>query len=207
MINQFGNDTALLVIDAQKGINACDHWGGPDGHRNNPQSEDRIAELLAAFRGAGRPVYFTFHDSREAASPLKIAQDGGKPIAGLEPLPGEPVIVKNVNSAFGGTGLVLDLQRARISRLVVCGYFTNMCVETSVRAAGNMGYDTYLIPDACACGNRRGPGGENFSAEQVHAMSVANLHGEFCTAISSTEAIGLLSADNEGLERVQGNEA
>ena len=45
-----------------------------------------------------------------------------------------------------------------------------------------------------------------FDAEQVHAMSVANLHGEFCTAIQSCEAIALLGADARGLCRVQGNE-
>jgi hypothetical protein len=75
-----------------------------------------------------------------------------------------------------------------------------------VRAAGNLGYDTYLAHDACAAGNRVGIDGQMFDAEQVHAMSVANLHGEFCTAIQSCEAIALLSADAPGLNRVQGNE-
>ncbi len=206
MIEAFGPETALLVIDAQRGVNFHDHWGGSCGHRNNPHAEDRIAEMLAAWRAAGRPVYFTLHDSREAASPLKIALDSGKPLPGLEPLPGEGVIVKDVNSGFVGTELELNLRRARISRLVVAGYFTNMCVETTVRAAGNMGFDTYLAHDACAAGNRTGPDGREFDAEQVHAMSVANMHGEFATAITSAEAIGLLSGANAALFRVQGNE-
>lgn len=206
MIEKFAENAALLVIDAQRGVNLHGHWGGETGHRNNPGSEDRIAALLAAFRSAGRAVYFTLHNSRESNSPLKIALESGKPMPGLEPRDGERVIVKDVNSGFEGTELALSLRRERISRLVVCGYFTNMCVETTVRAAGNMGYDVYLAHDACAAGNRAGPGGATFDAETVHAMSVANMHGEFCTAITSEEAIGLLSTGNASLYRVQGNE-
>ena len=206
MIEKFGSDTALIVIDAQRGVNAHSHWGGDCGHRNNPGAEELIAELLAAFREGGRPVYFTLHDSREALSPLKLSLESGKPLPGLEPLAGERVIVKDVNSGFEGTELALNLRRDGIFRLVVCGYFTNMCVETTVRAGGNMGYDMYLVHDACAAGNRAGPSGATFDAETVHAMSVANLHGEFCTAITGAEAIGLLLCANGGLHRVQGNE-
>ena len=206
MIEAFGTETALLIIDAQRGVNLHSHWGGSCGHRNNPESEDRIAELLAAWRGLARPVYFTFHNSREAASPLKIALESGKPLPGLEPLPGERVVVKDVNSGFVGTDLEINLRRDGVSRLVVAGYFTNMCVETTVRGAGNMGFDTYLAHDACSAGNRTGPQGFEFDADTVHRMSVANLHGEFCTAMMTADALGLLQCANAALYRVQGNE-
>jgi len=206
MIDRFGSDTALVVIDAQNGVNHHAHWGGSCGHRNNPQAEDRIAELLAAWRGADRLVYFTFHNSREAASPLKINLASGQSLPGLAPLPGERVIVKDVNSGFVGTELEVKLRRDHVSRLVVAGFFTNMCVDTTVRAAGNMGYDTYLAHDACAAGNRLAYDGTSFDADLIHRVSVANLHGEFCTAMTSVQAIGLLASNNVALHRVQGNE-
>jgi nicotinamidase-related amidase len=206
MIGKFGSETALLVIDAQNGVNNHAHWGGDCGHRNNPEAEARIAELLTAWRSANLPVYFTFHDSREAASPLKLSLESGQAIAGLEPGPGEHVVTKDVNSGFIGTELEIKLRRDRVSRLVVAGFFTNMCVETTVRAAGNMGYDVYLAHDACAAGNRAAFDGSNFDAETVHRMSVANLHGEFCTAVDSADLIKLLAADAAHLDRVQGNE-
>ncbi|MBV8972509.1 MAG: cysteine hydrolase [Sphingomonadaceae bacterium] len=206
MIDRFGSETALLVIDAQKGVNLHSYWGGCGGHRNNPHAEARIADLLAAFRAAGRPVYFTFHNSREAASPLKLSLDSGQAMPGLEPIPGERVVVKDVNSGFVGTELELSLRRDGVHRLVVAGFFTNMCVDTTVRSAGNMGYDTYLVHDACAAGNRIAADGTSFDAELVHRLSVANLHGEFCTAITTADAVALLAAANPALHRVQGNE-
>lgn len=93
-----------------------------------------------------------------------------------------------------------------ITRLVIVGFFTNFCVETTTRMSGNMGYDTYLVPDACATTNRVGPDGTDYDPEVVHAMSVASLHGEFCTAITPDQAIALTKADAPDLVRVQGNE-
>ena len=81
-----------------------------------------------------------------------------------------------------------------------------MCVATTVRMAGNMGYDTYLIDDACACTNRVGPDGTDYDAELIHNTSVANLNGEFCTALITETTLELLDGNNERLERVQGNE-
>lgn len=206
MIGKFGQETALLVIDAQKGVNEHQHWGGSCGHRNNPDAERNIAELLSVWRERELPVYFTLHNSREAGSPLKLNLESGQPIDGLAARPGERVVIKDVNSGFTGTDLELHLRRERISRLLVVGFFTNMCVETTVRAAGNKGYDTYLAHDACAAGNRLDPNGHSFDADLVHAMSIANLHGEFCTAITTAQAVGLADIADPNLHRMQGNE-
>lgn len=206
MIRQFGPETALLLIDVQKGVNVLEHWGGPTGRRNNPGAETEMARLLAAWRDADLPVIYTQHDSREAASPLKLSLPTGAMIEGFEPAAGEIVIRKDVNSAFIGTDIELRMRQHGITRLVIAGFFTNFCVETSTRMAGNMGYDTYLVPDACATTNRVGPDGTDHDPETVHALSVASLHGEFCTAISTDQALALTKGDAPDLTRVQGNE-
>ena len=206
MIPRFDARTALLLIDVQRGVNELSHWGGPDGRRNNPDAEERQRTLLGAFRERGLPVAFTRHDSREEASPLKLSLAGGAQLDGLEPLDGDIVVVKDVNSAFVGTSMEVRLRRAGVERLLVAGFFTNFCVETSVRMAGNLGFDVYLAHDACATTNRVGPDGVDRDAELVHEVSVANLHGEFCTALSTDEALGLCERDAPGLVRVQGNE-
>lgn len=206
MIPQFSDDTALLLIDVQQGVDVLTHWGGATGRRNNPDAEANMAKLLEAWRRHGFPVAYTQHDSREAASPLKLSEPGGAWIEGLAPATSELVVQKDVNSGFIGTNLEIELRRRGIRRLVVVGFFTNMCVETTVRMAGNMGFDTYLVDDACATTNRVGPDGTDRDPELVHAMTVANLHGEFCTALAHTDAMDLLTKDATELERVQGNE-
>ncbi len=206
MIRKFDRQTCLLLIDVQVGVDVFEHWGGPTGRRNNPDAETNMRALLDKFRSAGRQVAFTVHDSREANSPLKRSLETGAQLPGLEPAAADIVVTKDVNSGFIGTSLEIRLRRAGIQRLVVVGFFTNFCVETTVRMAGNLGFDTYLVEDACATTNRVGPDGADHDPELVHRLSVANLHGEFCTAISSADALALCAEDMPALERCQGNE-
>lgn len=206
MIPRWSQNAALLLIDVQVGVDVLEHWGGPTGRRNNPGAEGVTSELLAAWRAAGRQVAFTRHDSREASSPLKFSLPTGAQKPGFEPQPGDVVVEKDVNSGFIGTSLEVDLRRLGINRLVIAGFFTNFCVETTTRMAGNLGFDTYLVHDGCATTNRIGLDGTDHEPELVHAMTLANLHGEFCTVITGADAAGLLATDADHLERSQGNE-
>lgn len=206
MIKKFGRETALLLIDVQVGVDVLSHWGGPTGRRNNPDAEANMLQLLEAWRKAKLQVAFTRHNSREAKSPLKFSLPTGAQKPGFEISPGEIVVEKDVNSGFIGTSLEVQLRRAGISRLVIVGFFTNFCVETTTRMSGNLGFDTYLIDDCCATTNRVGLDGIDREPELVHAMTVANLHGEFCTAIKINDALGLVASDNVALSRCQGNE-
>ena len=206
MIKKFSKDSALLLIDVQVGVDVLSHWGGPTGRRNNPNAEVNMLQLLAAWRKSKLQVAFTRHDSREAKSPLKFSLPTGAQKPGFEIFPGEIVVEKDVNSGFIGTSLEVQLRRAGISRLVIVGFFTNFCVETTTRMSGNLGFDTYLVEDCCSASNRVGPDGVDRDPELVHAMTVANLHGEFCTAINCADALGLVDSDNTSLSRCQGNE-
>ncbi|HUS40418.1 MAG TPA: cysteine hydrolase family protein [Pirellulales bacterium] len=206
MIRQFGPETGLLLIDVQKGVDVLDYWGGENGRRNNPDAEGNMQRILGSWRAKHLPVFYTAHDSREANSPLKLSEPGGAFKEALEPHDGEHVFEKDVNSGFIGTNLQIALRRAGIGRLLVVGFFTNMCVATTVRMAGNMGFDTYLVEDACACTNRVGPDGTDYDAELIHATTIANLHGEFCTSLKTDDALELIGSDVDRLERVQGNE-
>ena len=66
----------------------------------------------------------------------------------MQPLPGEVVIQKFVNSAFIGTNLEEQLREDKCNAVVVVGLTTNHCVETTTRMAGNLGFTTYLVSDA-----------------------------------------------------------
>ena len=116
--------------------------------------------LLAEWRRLGKRVAFTRHNSREINSPLKLELETGNQIEGLEINGPDIVVEKDVNSGFIGTSLELELRRSGINRLVVMGFYTNYCIETTVRMAGNLGFDTYLVHDACAAVNTLGHDGE-----------------------------------------------
>jgi nicotinamidase-related amidase len=206
MIEKFDETTALLLVDVQKGVNEVKYYGGPSGKRNNHSAEENMRCLLAEWRRLGKRVAFTRHNSREINSPLKLELETGNQIEGLEINGPDIVVEKDVNSGFIGTSLEIELRRSGINRLVVMGFYTNYCIETTVRMAGNLGFDTYLVHDACAAVNTLGHDGEYYEPDLVHNMSIASLHGEFCTAISKEVAMRLCLENCVDLERVQGNE-
>ena len=185
MVN-IDDSTALLIIDAQTGIDLPGHWGSA---RNNPQAEENIQHLLDVWRTKKRPCVYSVHDSVEPNSPLKLSLPTGQIKPGLEPQDGEIVVRKTVNSAFIGTDLELQLRRHRIDQLVVVGFFTNHCVEATTRMAGNIGYPTALVSDATATYDRIGPDGRRFEADLVHSVSLASMNGEFATVVTTAEML------------------
>ena len=176
--------SVLLLIDLQKAIDHPD-WGV----RNNPSAEDEIRRLLAHWRAENWPVWHVRHDSSEPASHYRPGQPGHDFKPEVVPLPGEPVIAKRTNNAFIGTGLEERLREGGHTSLVVAGVITNNSVETTVRMAGNLGFETYLVADGCFTFGRLDWDGRARSADEVHAMSLANLHGEYCTVVSTNELL------------------
>jgi nicotinamidase-related amidase len=177
-------EAALLVIDVQKAI---DHpsWGA----RNNPDAEKKIAALLEAWRTSGRPVYHIRHDSTEPQSHYRPGQAGHAFKSEATPGPGEIVISKQVNSAFIGTDLESRLRAKGQNLLVVTGVITNNSVEATVRMAGNLGFNTFLVEDAVFTFGRKDWSGLSRAAAEVHAMSLANLDGEYCTVVRSGDVL------------------
>jgi nicotinamidase-related amidase len=180
---------ALIVVDVQR---AFDQWEAAGKRRNNPQAVARIVDLLNAFRERGAPIFHIRHRGTRPNS--SFLPDGtGFPVKDeAREQAGEPVIVKRVNSAFVGTDLESRLRAAGLQTLVICGATTNHCVETTTRMAGNLGFDARLVRDATWTYDRTGPDGDVHSAEDIHAMTLANLNGEFARIVSTADAIAAL---------------
>jgi nicotinamidase-related amidase len=174
------DNAALLVIDVQDAVN--DPVQGP---RNNPQAEENIGRLLAAWRATSRPIYHVKHNSRSTASKFHSSTPGNKIMSIAAPQPGEPLIEKDVNSAFIGTDLEQQLKDAGITTLVIVGFTTNHCVETTTRMAGNLDFETYLVSDGTAANDRVGPDGKVYEADLIHNASLASMHGEFTTVVDT----------------------
>jgi nicotinamidase-related amidase len=99
-----------------------------------------------------------------------------------------------VNSGFIGTDLEQRLRDASAETVAIAGLTTNHCCSTTVRMAGNLGFETWILGDAMAAFERETPDGETIPAETIHRTELANLHGEFGEVISVDQAIQRLTA-------------
>ena len=178
---------ALILVDLQKAID--DPAWRKEGARNNLGAEQNITDLLQAWRERKGAVFHIRHDSLEPGSTYRPGQSGNDFKEFATPRAGEAVIAKQTNSAFIRTDLEARLLAAGHTSLVICGVITNNSVEATVRMAGNLGFKTFLVADGCYTFARRDWDGRLRTAEEVHAMSLANLDGEYCQVITSAYAL------------------
>jgi len=177
----------LLVIDAQQGLQGDQPYYG--GVRNNPEAENNMRTLLALYRKNDWPRVFVRHASTNADSPLHPDAPGYAWTEGLAPEGGETEFIKNVNSAFIGTPLEGYLREREATDLLVVGLTTDHCVSTSVRMAANLGFRVTLAGDTTATHGRIGPDGCTYTAEAMHAINLASLHGEFCQVKTTADIL------------------
>ena len=179
----------LIVVDMQQAFDDP-MWG----ERNNPDAEANVARLLAAWRAAEAPLIHVRH--RETDPEFHVFNEGDPGFAFKPeaiPLEGEPVVTKGVNSGFIGTDLEERLRAAGATTVVITALTTDHCGSTTARMAGNLGFETWVVGDACATFDREGPDGEVFPADLIHRTALASLHDEFADVISTDEALSRLT--------------
>ncbi|MGF1628230.1 MAG: cysteine hydrolase family protein [Kiloniellaceae bacterium] len=183
-MEKLADSVALLIVDFQKAIDDP-KWG----RRNNPSAEARAAELLHAWRDSGRPVVHVQHLSREADSPYRPGQPGCDFKDALQPGPGEILVQKQTNNAFIDTGLEASLRDRGITAVVVAGVLLHNSVDATVRMAANLGFEIWLVDDATASVDVVDLAGRRWPAEDVHALSLALLSGEYAKIVTATAVL------------------
>ena len=180
----FSPQTALLIIDVQKGFD--DPALGP---RNNPDAESHIARLLSCWRTTHRPIFHVQHASRDPDAFLHPDKPGHEIKDAVKPEAGEPLIIKHENSAFIDTDLEAQLRAAEVKHVVIVGLTTDHCVTTTTRMGANLGFDVTLISDATATFDRVDHTGKHHAAALVHEIHLASLHGEFAVILDTAQAL------------------
>jgi nicotinamidase-related amidase len=175
---------ALIIVDMQRGMQATDPQ-----LRNNLDAEKNIALLLSTWRNSSRPIVHVRHISREPKSPFWPGQVGVEFQTALRPFPSEHIVEKNVPDAFINTGLERWLHARTVKSVAIVGVSTNISIESTARTSGDLGFKTYVVSDATFAFSKTDYAGVSRSAAEVHAMSLANLNGEFATIISTTELL------------------
>jgi nicotinamidase-related amidase len=136
-------------------------------------------KLIDAFRGKALPVIHVQHISTRPGASFFVPGTTGIEIhPSVAPREGETIIRKNFPNSFRDTPLLQHLRGNKITRLVVAGMMTHMCIDSTVRAAGDLGFECVLAHDACAT-RALSFGGITVPAASVHATILAALNGLF----------------------------
>ena len=157
--------------------------------RNNPGAEENVRKLLAHWRRTSRPIVHVRHVSRFPGSTYRDGQPGVDFKEEALPLPGEPVITKQTGNAFVATALESLLRENNIGDVVIAGVITNNSVESTARMAGDLGFRTIVVSDGTFTFARKDYDGRARTADEVHAMSLVNLEGEYASILSTAEVI------------------
>lgn len=167
--------TALVLIDIQN-----DYFpGGKMKLVGSEAAAEAAARLLRTFREAKLPVVHIRHVSTRPGSTFFLPGTAGADIhASVIPLDSEPVFTKHVPNSFRETPLKRHLDGLGALRLVIAGMMTHMCVDTTVRAAFDMGFPCLLAHDACAT-RALSFGDKTVEAEQVQLAYLAALDKTF----------------------------
>lgn len=155
--------SAVLVIDVQRGL--FDDAPRPDQADAVIQ---RINALTARARSAGVPVAFIQHE--RAAAPLLYQSDSWALVDQLQTTEQDARIRKTTPDSFLNTELAHWLTAQGVQRIVICGYATEFCVDTTVRRAAALGYQVVLAADAHTTHDKA-----HASAEQIRVHHNATL--------------------------------
>ncbi|HEY1864682.1 MAG TPA: isochorismatase family protein [Roseiarcus sp.] len=162
-------DAVLLIIDAQEAVRGPRHDAS-----GAPEAEQNIAALVAAWRAEGLPLV---HVGR-SASPL-----------GVPALEGEIVIVRTATSAFVAADLEARLDELGATTLVLCGALATHALEASARHAADLGYQLFVVADACRAVDTMDLTGRLWPAEDVQALALAHLKGETATIVDAATTL------------------
>lgn len=180
-----GTETGLVVIDIQQFY----FDGGLVPLTGSVEAATQARKVLEAFRAHALPVIHVRH------VPTSVAVVDGEPAdpqyrirPEVRPAAGEKVISKRFANSFRETDLLDTLREKRITRVVIVGMQTHMCVEAASRAAADLGFDVVVVHDACATRPLEFEG-RTVPADMVHAAALAAIKGTYGRVISLAELL------------------
>ncbi|HPI97769.1 MAG TPA: cysteine hydrolase family protein [Synergistales bacterium] len=142
--------TALILVDMQNEYFA----GGGIALEGMEKAAENASRLLSFFREKEMALFHVQHISIRPDSKFFVPETHGAEInEKVFPLEGEDIIVKHFPNCFRDTNLNSQLRNKHIDTLVICGAMSHMCIDTTVRAAFDLGFSCIVAEDACATRN------------------------------------------------------
>jgi nicotinamidase-related amidase len=171
--------SALILIDIQN-----DYFPGGRNPLVEAEAAAQVArEVLEKSREEHHTIIHVQHFSLRPNASFFLPGTPGIEIHPLvAPRPGEIVVQKHHPNSFRETGLLDELRGRNLSRLVFCGMMTHMCIDTTVRAACDLGFACTVVGDATATKDLT-HGNLTVPAAHVQAAYLAGLNGLFAKVI------------------------
>ncbi|MEO7124930.1 MAG: cysteine hydrolase family protein [Nakamurella sp.] len=176
---------ALVLVDLQR-----DYF--QSGAHPLVEPDAAVAEarrVLDFWRQEHRPVVHVQHVATESGATFMRPDTDGVGIHSLvAPQHDEIVVTKHQPNAFLDTSLLDELRTVGAESITVVGMMTNMCIDATVRAASDLGFDVTVVADACAASDLQFDG-RIIDGATVHAAFLAALQGTYARVCTAQELL------------------
>lgn len=176
-------DAALVMIDCQNTYR--------EGIMQLTGVEPALKEarrVLDRARALGRPVIHIQHDAGPG-TPYDVRADIGRIADVVAPQDGETVITKGYPNSFVQTPLDDELKRLGVKNLVLVGFMTHMCVNSTARGAFNLGYAPTVVASATATRDLPLPDGSVVRADALQPASIATMRDLFAAIAPTADTV------------------
>lgn len=175
------SESALVLIDCQNTYR--------EGVMQLEGVEEALLEaqkLLEKARQAGIPIIHIQHNAGEG-SPYDIKAPIGQIADIVKPIDGEPVITKEFPNSFVQTDLEAQLKKMGCNKLVLAGFMTHMCVNSTAHGAFNLGFDVTVVASATATRSLQADQGKALSAQAVHEGALASTRDLYAAVVDTVD--------------------
>ena len=177
------SESALIMIDCQNTYR--------EGIMKLEGVENALEEgkkLLERARALGIPIFHIRHDAGPG-SPYDINDHIGAIADIVAPIEGEPVITKNFPNSFVQTDLDEQLKAKVVKNIILAGFMTHMCVNSTAHGGFNLGYAPTVVASATASRPLQAANGKVLSAQEVHDGALASTRDLYAAVVDSVSDV------------------
>lgn len=176
-------DSALIMVDCQntyrKGIMQL---------TNVESAISEAKKLLIMARNLNIPIIHIQHDAG-IGTPYDVNAEIGQISDEVAPINGELLITKNYPNSFIATQLEAELKTLNIENLVISGFMTHMCINSTARGAFNLGFKPTVVASACATRSLVGAQGKTIDAKTMHDSALAAIRDLFAVVVDDVDSL------------------
>ncbi|NOT16346.1 MAG: cysteine hydrolase [Methylotenera sp.] len=181
---QFGlSNAALIMVDCQN-----TYRQGIMQLTNVEPAIQEAQKLLQLARDVKIPIIHIQHDAG-VGTPYDVSAEIGKISAEVAPINDESVITKNYPNSFIATPLESQLKALGIKNVVIAGFMTHMCINSTARGAFNLGFNPLVVASACASRSLTGANGKVIDAQTMHDSALAAISDLFAVVVDDVASL------------------